>query len=67
MSGDINVKNIYNHSYHPHLEVASQLQVDLLSPYSGLTKELHACSLASLVGQPEQAEIKQLRVQRYHI
>lgn len=67
MSGDINVKNIYNHSYHLHLEVDSQLQVDLLSPYSGLTKEQRACNLASLVGQPEQAEIKQLRVQRYHI
>ena len=56
VNGGINVKNICSHTYHQHFEVASQLQADLLSPYSGLTEELHACNLASSVGQPEQAE-----------
>jgi len=63
MNGDIDVKSIYDHSYHQHLEVVSQLQVDLLSPYFGSTKELHACNLASLVEQPAQINIKQIRVQ----
>jgi len=63
MNGDTNVKNIYDHTYYQHLEVASQLQVDLLSPYFGSTKELHACNLASLVEQPAQINIKQIGVQ----
>lgn len=66
MNGDINVKNICNHIYYQHLEVASQPRVDLLSPYSELTEELHACNLASSVAQPEQTEIKQIRIQWSH-
>lgn len=61
MNGGINVKNICNQTCYRHLGVASQPLVDLLIPYSGLIEELHACNLASSVGQPEQAEIKQIR------
>jgi len=60
---DTNVKNVCNQTCYRHLEVASQPQVDLLIPYSGYTVELHACNLASSIGQPEHAEIKQIRVQ----